>query len=851
LLERTRELEAIDELIARGHGLVLIEGRPGYGKTALLADAGRRADAAGAGVLHEAGAELERGLELELVARMLGERPAGNADEAVAVAYDRLSARGATVLVVDDLQWADAASLRFLDFVVRRGKHAVVAARAMPGEPDALLLRLRQAADRVLPLAPLSDEAATMVAGTREEALRCAGNPLLLTGDGERAARWVQLRLDRLPDRCAEVAAAVAVLTPEYATTGRTAALTKLPPRAVSDAADALVAAAFLEPGDPLTFTEPALADALVSTLPAGRRGALALDAAKLLLADAAPASVVGDLLLGAPRLGDEQVVQLLGDAAAAAAQHGDHAKRAAYLARALEEPAPAADRAALTVALAEAEAMAGSLGSLDRFADALQIAHGSPARAEALAALAWRLYQAGRPSDARRAFERALGEPNASEALSGEAAIAARVLGAFDGTWTVEQMRDFALRAREDDAPAGKEAMIAAVAAVFADVDAGLAQRAALSALGAISPDGGGLDVLIGSCAMSALIWSDALDAVDPVLAAVIAAAEAEADPHVLAYLRWGRSWSRYWRGDIRSAANDVLSSIELWLGDWNAQLPSGAWWAARCLVELGQADEAAVVLDQATRPTPLPDLLQDAYLAAGRLHVAAATGRWKEARRHIAVIEGSGSPWFNAAAVTEWQPDAVHALARGGERDRAVELAHAHLEAARAFGAPRTLGAALRSLALVEGGDRGLELLSEAVSLLEDSPSRLELIRALVDQGALLRSLGKRSHARAALKRAIELAADTTADALRERARAELAMTGGAPGGERLTGPDALTPSERRVVELAAAGRSNPDIAAELFVSRKTVEFHLSNAFRKLAVGSRDELLDALGRR
>jgi DNA-binding NarL/FixJ family response regulator len=142
-------------------------------------------------------------------------------------------------------------------------------------------------------------------------------------------------------------------------------------------------------------------------------------------------------------------------------------------------------------------------------------------------------------------------------------------------------------------------------------------------------------------------------------------------------------------------------------------------------------------------------------------------------------------------------------------------------------------------------------VELLSEAVSLLEDSPSRLELIRALVDQGALLRSLGKRSHARAALKRAIELAADTTADALRERARAELAMTGGAPGGERLTGPDALTPSERRVVELAAAGRSNPDIAAELFVSRKTVEFHLSNAFRKLAVGSRDELLDALGRR
>src|SRR4029079_13421598 len=117
-----------------------------------------------------------------------------------------------------------------------------------------------------------------------------------------------------------------------------------------------------------------------------------------------------------------------------------------------------------------------------------------------------------------------------------------------------------------------------------------------------------------------------------------------------------------------------------------------------------------------------------------------------------------------------------------------------------------------------VVEGGERSLELLAEAVAVLEPSPSNLALRRAVVDYSAPLRSLVKRTHARAALKRALEEAACTSAEALRERGRAELAMTGGAPGGERLTGPEALTPSERRVVELAAAGRSNPDIAAEL---------------------------------
>jgi DNA-binding CsgD family transcriptional regulator len=73
-------------------------------------------------------------------------------------------------------------------------------------------------------------------------------------------------------------------------------------------------------------------------------------------------------------------------------------------------------------------------------------------------------------------------------------------------------------------------------------------------------------------------------------------------------------------------------------------------------------------------------------------------------------------------------------------------------------------------------------------------------------------------------------------------------MTAAGGRPRREAVSGPESLTPSERRVCELAAAGRSNPQIAAELFLSRRTVEFHLRGAFRKLGVGSRDELAAAL---
>ncbi|HEV2814430.1 MAG TPA: helix-turn-helix transcriptional regulator, partial [Solirubrobacteraceae bacterium] len=99
-----------------------------------------------------------------------------------------------------------------------------------------------------------------------------------------------------------------------------------------------------------------------------------------------------------------------------------------------------------------------------------------------------------------------------------------------------------------------------------------------------------------------------------------------------------------------------------------------------------------------------------------------------------------------------------------------------------------------------------------------------------------------------RESLRRALDLADACSARPLADRARHELRAAGGRPRRPRTSGVDALTASERRIAGMAAGGLSNPEIAQALFVTTKTVEAHLSNAYRKLGIHSRGELAAAL---
>ena len=238
--------------------------------------------------------------------------------------------------------------------------------------------------------------------------------------------------------------------------------------------------------------------------------------------------------------------------------------------------------------------------------------------------------------------------------------------------------------------------------------------------------------------------------------------------------------------------------------------------------------------------------------FLRAARARLYLALGEPDEALRELSELGDRrvGELGTRAELAPHWPPLAVRALLAAEERGEALSLAEKDVSMARAFGAPATTSAALVGLGLCQDDrDQAIGLLEEAVGEAQRSESRVALMAALVELGGARRRAGHRAAAREPLRAAIDLADRTGAAAFGDRARDELRATGARPRRERLSGPASLTASERRVAQLAVEGRTNRQIAQELFVTMKTVEMHLSNAYRKLDIGSRGELEGALG--
>lgn len=171
------------------------------------------------------------------------------------------------------------------------------------------------------------------------------------------------------------------------------------------------------------------------------------------------------------------------------------------------------------------------------------------------------------------------------------------------------------------------------------------------------------------------------------------------------------------------------------------------------------------------------------------------------------------------------------------------------AAIEAAAGLGKTRLLQAARES-----GRAAGMRVLAARATELErDFPFALalQLVRAeaLADLGASLRRAGRRADARPLLREALELARRCGAAGLAKRASDELAATGERVRRYTPIGVESLTPSERRVAELAASGMTNRGIAQTLFVTVKTIETHLAAVYDKLGIRSRRELPAALG--
>jgi len=799
-----------------------------------------------------------------------------------------LAAAGPLCLLVDDAHWADAPSLRYLAFLLTRLEELdaalVVATRPREAGTDVELLTTvttDPSAD-VIQLSPLTRAAVAQLLEARlgaapdwavvDTCLRVTrGMPFLVRelvealseggiGSGvQMVGRSVRPRLRRLPEHAGRLARALAIL--EQSDLLQAARLAGLEEQEAADAADLLATAGILEPGRPLTFVHPLIRDGIYSELSSAERAQGHRRAAELLAEQAGASARVAQHLLVSEPAADDWVVERLVEAACAAGKQGAPESEAVFLRRALAEPPPPGDRSALLLDLGMAEANAGLVDWPEHLQQAVDAAPNTAAAAEAAMVLGLALSRAQRFAEAVEVLDRAassLDSRHSELALLLEAA--AVVAGTNDpATAPSVALRRETLRERAADDPQAPPELLAAAALISilanepAEVGAELATRAVLA--GESAPPGSegrrwfSVATWISVTTLS-LLWAERYAQVQRLLDASIAQARATGDGSRLAVGLAHRGWLALRRGDLCAAEGDTRTALAA------AELPAptlyrvlNAGVLVKTLVDQGELDAA----DQAL--APLESEVEGGSITAAVLRLA--RGRLRVEQRRVA----EGLEDFLAVGVRltrglvscpgylPWRSEAALAHLALGDRESAGRLAAKELELARAFGAPRALGVALRAAGVVAGGDRGALLLREAIDTLERGDARLERARALADLGALLRRRNRRTEARELLREALDAAHRAGAKPLAEQAETELRATGARPRRVVLRGLDSLTASERRIAEFASQGLSNREIAQTLFVTRRTVEGHLTSVFRKLQVDSRDELPAALG--
>jgi DNA-binding NarL/FixJ family response regulator len=193
---------------------------------------------------------------------------------------------------------------------------------------------------------------------------------------------------------------------------------------------------------------------------------------------------------------------------------------------------------------------------------------------------------------------------------------------------------------------------------------------------------------------------------------------------------------------------------------------------------------------------------------------------------------------------------PEIVEAAARSGRPKVAHEALLRLSECAQATGTELALGIEARARALVSLGDIAEAAHREAIHRLARSRLGLELARARLLYGEWLRREQRRVDAREQLRAAHEMFTRMGTQAFAERARRELLATGETVRASAPDTGDELTAQEAQIAQLARAGLSNPEIASRMFISPRTVQYHLRKVFAKLDISSRHQLHDALAR-
>jgi DNA-binding CsgD family transcriptional regulator len=910
---------------------VVIQGPPGAGKSALLNAAESEAGRSGLRVLSGRGRELERtvalGVATELLAPPVLAAPAAERARLLAglaasagplliesaghapVVTDATvrglcwvaahlagwnlgnAGPGPLLITVDDVQWADAPSLRFLATLADRADRLplslVVAVRdGEPAADETVLRRLsRHPRARLLTPVPLTPaavgrltsaafpEAGTDLADGIVQA--SGGNPFFVSEllrslqaseiapvaeavgrlVPETVLRSVLARLSRLPGEAAALAASIAVLG-DGVPLARAAAHADLALTEAERAADQLAAARLLRDGNPLAFAHALVGAAIYADLPWFARSRAHRRAAELLAAGDESADRVAAHLLAAEPEGDQGSVAILTEAAGRALRRGDPAVAVRLLRRALAEPPRSPERAGLLIELAQAQATSGDTTAHVTVSEALTLLGPAEvhARAAALGALA-RVNRARGERDLAVAAGRAALElldprdPAWPDALTEYLSVATFHPGLQSevGRWVAPVLRD----AREGALSQHVRLLAHVTLRLALGGDPPAAVRAtaarALAADPQVDPsDHGMLFALVDHALVIAGEWAAAEAAAD----AALEAASRRGD--LLAYSSgcFHRALSRFRRGALTAALADQEAAARSGIdAGWGGAIGWVAGLGAEIQLDLGDYPAARMALRRAAQCPP--DSMDAALVSHARARLAladrdpiTALAAARDAGQHLERTYRIDHP-----GLLSWRVTAALAAHHLGGHAEAQQLAAETLDRARSTGIAAHVGVALRITGLVARPAADTATLAEAAELLAQTPAALEHARALVELGSALRRAGRREASRGPLRDGLGLADRLRARPLAERARAQLVAAGARPRQSATAGIGALTPAERRVALLALHGEGNAAIAQILFVTMKTVETHLSRAYRKLGISGRGQLLDAFG--
>ena len=891
LVGRERELAVIERLLndardGRSRSL-LVCGEPGIGKSALLEEAARMAagfqvlrtrPVAGEailpfGALHAllrpALGALDRIPELQ--ARMLARALAleeGEPVDLLAVGAGTLSliaetAEESPVLVlVDDAHWLDPESAGALAFAARRlvAEEVALLAAARSGGPDGF----RPGDFETLELEPLGEDAAARLLRNSAHALDEAAAARILAAALGNPLALVELALR--PRRPTEAVSGIA-LTERLAET-YLGSVRSLP----EGTQTALLVAAAGEGLDSATLARAA------ARAGAGTEPFVAAEAAGLVQLDRGRFSFRHPLVRSAVYQGASPGDRRAAHRAVASVldRDGDADRRAWQLAAAADGPDEAVAQE-LEAAADRAEMRGGARARAQALEWAADLSEDEDARGHRLHAAARAAHWAGEPDRALELIARVL--PTVSDPLVRADLVHERAgILDFRGERVPDEVLEGeAARVEGIDPERSAKLRSSVLTRALDDLDAVASLRAAakveplLPRLGdfwapRLRAGVAQVYLLAGKTAQARDLYASILDDPD--------AAATHGIP--LVWLEWyddarrvlelshdnGRrtgqtlrvAWTRACLGVLEASLGRFPAAVAaageaLALAD---EIPAGfiAMVALRVLAEVaavqGRADECRAF---AGRLAEIGAAYHDehsrcsAAVALGRLELGA--GRHTEAIAHLRpVAEYAHTMGVADPSVMPYGPDLVEAYTRNGMTDEARSELDRLARQAEATERPWALASAARCEALLAPDDELDERFALALERHQRVRSPFERARTDLCHGERLRRAGRRVDARAALRSALSAFEDLDAVPWADRARAELKATGETARKRDPSAAEQLTPQELQIALLVAEGRSNKEVAAALYLSAKTVEYHLTRVYRKLNVYSRTEL-------